>query len=118
MIRRPPRSTLFPYTTLFRSQLGRFNLSNALGVLGCLVAYGVPFQEAVELLGALPSVPGRMQKIGERPLVVVDYAHTPDALEKVLQALRPVAEARGGRLAAGVRAGAGPGARDRPAVGG
>ena len=49
------------------SQLGRFNLSNALGVLGCLVAYGVPFHEAVELLGALPSVPGRMQKIGDPP---------------------------------------------------
>ena len=63
------------------NQLGLFNLSNALGVLGCLVAYGVPFHEAVELLGALPSVPGRMQKSGERPLVVVDYSHTPDALE-------------------------------------
>src|SRR5438046_8722090 len=55
------------------NQLGRLNLSNALGVLGCLVAYGVSFHEAVELLGALPSVPGRMQKIGEWPLVVVDY---------------------------------------------
>jgi len=70
------------------NQLGRFNLSNALGVLGCLVAYGVTFHEAVELLGALPSVPGRMQKIGDRPLVVVDYAHTPDALERALRTAR------------------------------
>src|SRR2546426_867440 len=99
------------------NQLGRFNLSNALGVLGCLVAYGVPFQEAVELLGALPSVPGRMQKIGERPLVVVDYAHTPDALEKVLQALRPVAEARGGRLAAVFGAGGDRDVAKRPRMG-
>jgi UDP-N-acetylmuramoyl-L-alanyl-D-glutamate--2,6-diaminopimelate ligase len=97
--------------------LGRFNLSNALGVLGCLVAHGVSFHEAVELLGALPSVPGRMQKIGDRPLVVVDYAHTPDALEKVLQALRPVAEARGGRLAAVFGAGGDRDAAKRPRMG-
>ena len=85
---------------LFRS--GRFNVANALGVLGCLVAYGIPFAEAAHLLGSLPSVPGRMQRLGGdgRPLVFVDYAHTPDALEKVLQALRPVADARGGRLVA------------------
>ena len=82
------------------TQLGRFNLSNALGVLGCLLAYGVPFDEGVALLAQLPNVPGRMQRVGDEPLVVVDYAHTPDALEKVLHALRPVAEARGGRLVA------------------
>src|SRR6185369_7463287 len=73
-------------------QLGRFNVSNALGVLGCLMAYGIPRAEAVRALEALPPVPGRMEKVGEHPLVVVDYAHTPDALEKVLLALRPVAE--------------------------
>jgi len=79
--------------------LGRFNVSNALGVLGCLVAKGIPFEEAAGLLASLPPVPGRMQPIGEEPLVVIDYAHTPDALDNVLRALRPVAEARGGRLA-------------------
>src|SRR2546430_8996676 len=99
------------------SQLGRFNLSKALGVLGCLVAYGMPFHEAVELLGALPSVPGRMQKIGEEPLVVVDYAHTPDALEKVLQALRPTAAQRGGRLVAVFGAGGDRDAAKRPVMG-
>src|SRR5204862_8072787 len=67
--------------------------------------------------GALPSVPGRMQKIGEWPLVVVDYAHTPDALEKVLQALRPVAEARGGRLAAVFGAGGDRDVAKRPRMG-
>jgi len=84
------------------NQPGRFNVANALGVLGCLVAYGIPFTEAAALLGSLPAVPGRMQRLGGegRPLVFVDYAHTPDALEKVLQALRPIADARRGRLIA------------------
>jgi UDP-N-acetylmuramoyl-L-alanyl-D-glutamate--2,6-diaminopimelate ligase len=79
--------------------VGRFNVANALGVLGCLIAYGVPFGEGVRMLERLPAVPGRMEKIGDTPLVVIDYAHTPDALEKVLTALRPLAEERGGRLA-------------------
>lgn len=81
---------------------GRFSVANALGVLGCLLAYGVPFVEAAALLEQLPEVPGRMQRIGgdSQPLLVVDYAHTPDAIEKVLQALRPVASARGGQLVA------------------
>jgi UDP-N-acetylmuramoyl-L-alanyl-D-glutamate--2,6-diaminopimelate ligase len=81
-------------------QPGRFNLSNALGVLGCLVAHGVPFQRAAELLSELPPVPGRMERVGDRPLAVIDYAHTPDALEKVLQALLPIVHQRGGKLVA------------------
>jgi len=81
-------------------QLGRFNVANALGVLGCLLAHGQAFERAVRLMDDLPAVPGRMQAVGERPLVVVDYAHTPDALEKVLTVLRPVAARRGGRLVA------------------
>ena len=78
---------------------GRFNLSNALGVIGCLLARGIAFDEAASLVASLPPVPGRMQTVGDEPLVVVDYAHTPDALDNVLRALRPVASARGGRLA-------------------
>ena len=99
------------------NQLGRFNLSNALGVLGCLLAYGLPFEEGVALLAALPSVPGRMQRVGDEPLVVIDYAHTPDALEKVLQALRPVAEQRGGRLVAVFGAGGDRDPAKRPLMG-
>ncbi len=78
-------------------QVGRFNAANALGVLGCLLARGLDFHAAAALLAALPPVPGRMQRLGGegRPLVVIDYAHTPDAIEKVLQALRPVAAANG-----------------------
>jgi len=92
--------------------LGRFNAANALGVVGALVAQGMDFRDAVRRLASLPEVPGRMQRLGGdgAPLVVVDYAHTPDALEQVLRALRPVTEARGGRLVAVFGAG---GDRDR-----
>ncbi|MEK6243710.1 MAG: UDP-N-acetylmuramoyl-L-alanyl-D-glutamate--2,6-diaminopimelate ligase [Pseudomonadota bacterium] len=98
-------------------QLGRFNVSNALGVLGCLVAKGIAFEEGVRLLEVLPQVAGRMQQIGDRPLVVVDYAHTPDALDKVLSALKPVAQARGGRLVAVFGAGGGRDKAKRPVMG-
>ena len=99
------------------NQLGRFNLANALGVLGCLLAHGIPFAEAVQRLGELPPVPGRMQQIGARPLAVIDYAHSPDALEKVLQALRPVAAQRGGKLVAVFGAGGDRDAAKRPLMG-
>lgn len=98
-------------------QLGRFNVANAIGVLGCLVSKGIAFEEGVRLLAGLPQVAGRMQQIGNRPLVVVDYAHTPDALDKVLSALRPVAQARGGRLVAVFGAGGGRDKAKRPAMG-
>ena len=98
-------------------QLGRFNAANALGVLGCLVAYGLDFRDAAGRLANLPPVPGRMERIAEEPLIVVDYAHSPDALEKVLTALRPVAAARGGRLAVVFGAGGDRDAAKRPLMG-
>lgn len=80
--------------------IGSYNVSNLLGVLGALRAQGVPLQAAVQACGALQPVPGRMECLGEpgEPLVVVDYAHTPDALAQALGALRPLATQRGGRL--------------------
>jgi len=99
------------------SAVGRFNVANALGVLGCLIAYGIGFREGVHLLARLPAVPGRMERVGDAPLVVVDYAHTPDALEKVLTALRPVAEQRGGRLAVVFGAGGDRDPTKRPVMG-
>ena len=75
--------------------LGAFNVSNLLAVLGALIAQGIAFADAVRAVGALKSVPGRLERVGggERPLVVIDYAHTPDALEKALTALRPTVAA-------------------------
>ncbi len=102
------------------NQIGYFNVANALGVLGCLLAHGVPLHDAAALLEDLPPVPGRMQKIAEqpgRPLVVVDYAHTPDALDKVTRALRPVAQSRGGRLVVVFGAGGDRDADKRPLMG-
>jgi UDP-N-acetylmuramoyl-L-alanyl-D-glutamate--2,6-diaminopimelate ligase len=97
--------------------LGRFNASNALGVLGCLVASGMALVEAKKRLAALPPVPGRMQALGEAPLVVIDYAHTPDALENVLHALRPVAQERGGQLLVAFGAGGDRDPTKRPRMG-
>jgi UDP-N-acetylmuramoyl-L-alanyl-D-glutamate--2,6-diaminopimelate ligase len=79
---------------------GMFNVHNLLAVVGTLLAAGAPIGIAAAAVSALTPVPGRMNALGgERaPLVVIDYAHTPDALEKALQALRPVATQRGGRL--------------------
>lgn len=73
------------------SLLGKFNLSNLLGVVGALLGLDYPLGEVLSVLPQLEGPVGRMQRLGggEKPLVVVDYAHTPDALEKVLLALRP-----------------------------
>ena len=77
--------------------IGAFNVYNLLGVLGVLLAGDVPLATAVAALATLKSPEGRMQRLGGegKPLVVVDYAHTPDALEKVLLAVRPAVAASG-----------------------
>ncbi|MDP2820097.1 MAG: UDP-N-acetylmuramoyl-L-alanyl-D-glutamate--2,6-diaminopimelate ligase [Polaromonas sp.] len=80
--------------------VGIYNVSNLLGVMAALRALGLPLREVVDACAHLSPVPGRMDAIAVpgRPLVVIDYAHTPDALEKVLGALRPLADGRSGRL--------------------
>ncbi|MDO9065256.1 MAG: UDP-N-acetylmuramoyl-L-alanyl-D-glutamate--2,6-diaminopimelate ligase, partial [Sulfuricella sp.] len=72
--------------------LGRFNASNLLAALAVLLVSGIALEDAVRELGKVESVAGRMQRLGGggKPLVVVDYAHTPDALEKVLGTLREI----------------------------
>jgi UDP-N-acetylmuramoyl-L-alanyl-D-glutamate--2,6-diaminopimelate ligase len=80
--------------------VGHYNISNLLGVVGVAVSCGVNFAAAVAALPHLAPPLGRMQRVmrPDAPLAVVDYAHTPDALTQALQALRPLAEARRGRL--------------------
>jgi len=74
------------------SMLGAFNASNLLGVLTTLLVSGVDFDDALNQVNQVVPVSGRMQRLGgeNKPLVIVDYAHTPDALEKVLMTLREV----------------------------
>jgi len=80
--------------------IGHYNVSNLLGVIGAMRAMGVSLEAAVQACRHLLPVPGRMERIQlpGKPLVAVDYAHTPDALDKALQAIRPLAEQRGGKL--------------------
>jgi UDP-N-acetylmuramoyl-L-alanyl-D-glutamate--2,6-diaminopimelate ligase len=80
--------------------VGQYNVSNVLGVMACLRALGYSLADAVHACRVLPAVPGRMQTVGEadEPLVVIDYAHTPDAVAQAVQALLPLVESRGGEL--------------------
>ncbi|MEO5843793.1 MAG: UDP-N-acetylmuramoyl-tripeptide--D-alanyl-D-alanine ligase, partial [Caldimonas sp.] len=86
--------------------IGDYNVANLLCVIGVLRALGIALADAAAACSALTPVPGRMQRISvpdgirpeSSPEVVVDYAHTPDALEKALAALAPLAKARGGTL--------------------
>ncbi len=80
--------------------VGRFNASNLMAVIAALVARGERLVDIAEALRHLQPPAGRMQPVGgeNEPLVIVDYAHTPDALEKVLTVLRELAVTRGGQL--------------------
>ena len=75
---------------------GAFNVSNALGALSALVTAGVPVEHAVRGVAELPGVPGRMERVdaGQPYLAVVDYAHSPDAVERLLDAVRAVTAGR------------------------
>jgi UDP-N-acetylmuramoyl-L-alanyl-D-glutamate--2,6-diaminopimelate ligase len=102
------------------SLLGEYNTHNLLGVMAALRALGVSLADAAATVPQLSAVPGRMQRVGEGvgvPQVVVDYAHTPDALDKVLHALKPLAAARGGRLACVFGCGGDRDASKRPLMG-
>ena len=81
--------------TLRSRLVGEFNAENLLAVLGVMLGWNVPLQKALAALALCVAPPGRMEAFGgdDRPLVLVDYAHSPDALGKVLEAAR--AHARG-----------------------
>jgi UDP-N-acetylmuramoyl-L-alanyl-D-glutamate--2,6-diaminopimelate ligase len=94
--------------TLHTGMLGDYNMDNLLGVIGSLRALGFDLAQAVQACAQLTAVPGRMERVSldwpgaqatqPCPLVVVDYAHTPDAITQALAALRSQAALRGGRL--------------------
>lgn len=77
-----------------------FNVSNLLAVMATLLARGEALKDVVQVCMPLTPPEGRMQIVGGvgEPLVLVDYAHTPDALEKVLEAARDTSKARRGKL--------------------
>ncbi|MBK7547180.1 MAG: UDP-N-acetylmuramoyl-L-alanyl-D-glutamate--2,6-diaminopimelate ligase [Rhodoferax sp.] len=80
--------------------IGQYNVSNLLGVMAAMRSLGVSLKSVIQVCHKLTPVPGRMECFGGsgQPMVVVDYAHTPDALDKALEALRPLAAQRGGLI--------------------
>ena len=87
--------------------MGRYNVDNLLGVLAVALASGVGFEQIAASVDQIRAAPGRLEPVlGESsesiegPLTLIDYAHKPDALEKVLEACRPLAVQRGGQLVA------------------
>lgn len=82
--------------TLESPLIGRFNATNLLGSLATLLASDVGLDQSVAALHKVAPVPGRTERYGGggAPLIIVDYAHTPDALEKVLDSLRAAAGSR------------------------
>ncbi len=80
--------------------VGDYNVSNLLGVVATLRSLDIDLHAACQAISRCTAVPGRMEcvTLPGAPMVAIDYAHTPDALEKILAALRPMAHARGGQL--------------------
>jgi UDP-N-acetylmuramyl-tripeptide synthetase len=80
--------------------VGDYNVSNLMGVIAALRSLDIDLDAACQAVSRCTAVPGRMEcvTLPDAPMVAVDYAHTPDALDKVLAALRPMAQARGGQL--------------------
>lgn len=101
VIERLPQGTDSPAWRVELPVVGRYNVHNLLGVLAAARALDVPLAQAVAACSHLGAVPGRMQQApggDDQPLVLIDYAHTPDALDQALQAVQPLAAHRGGAL--------------------
>ena len=99
--------------------IGRFNVSNLLALAALLIDAGLSPKDVASRLAKVKPPPGRLEKIGgeKEPLLVVDYAHTPDALQNTLLALRGVAEARQARLTVVFGCGGGRDPGKRPQMG-
>jgi UDP-N-acetylmuramoyl-L-alanyl-D-glutamate--2,6-diaminopimelate ligase len=74
--------------------LGDFQVENAVGVAAVGIALGIPLPVIAERLTSMPQVSGRLERLSVSPAVLRDYAHTPDALERALQSVRPFARGR------------------------
>ncbi len=74
--------------------LGEFNVSNALAAAAIAGAFGMGMPAIAERLATVPAVPGRLERLGDDPLILRDYAHTPDALRNALAAVRPFVRGR------------------------
>jgi len=74
--------------------LGKFNIYNSLAIFTSLLAQGVPVNQVVDVMSQLVASPGRMEVVSQEPCVIVDYAHTPDALENVLTTLQTLKQGR------------------------
>src|SRR5258705_5572567 len=74
--------------------IGDFNVATALAAAACAWALGVKPETIAARLGTMPQVPGRLEIVNGRPTVLRDYAHTPDALERAIDAVRPFATGR------------------------
>lgn len=75
--------------------LGDFNVANALAAAATALGLGRPVAEVADRLSSAPQVPGRMERISDTPCVVLrDYSHTPDSLERALKSLRPLTSGR------------------------
>jgi UDP-N-acetylmuramoyl-L-alanyl-D-glutamate--2,6-diaminopimelate ligase len=113
-------STPWGAASLESRMIGRFNAANLLATLAALLASDVKIEDAVGALRRVKAVPGRVERYGggRRPLVVIDYAHTPDALEKILRALRELIVGRDSRLICGFGCGGDRDRGKRPLMGG
>jgi UDP-N-acetylmuramoyl-L-alanyl-D-glutamate--2,6-diaminopimelate ligase len=74
--------------------IGDFNVANALAAAAAAWALGVGADTVAERLSTVPQIPGRLEVLHDSPTVLRDYAHTPDALERALHAVRPFTAGR------------------------
>ena len=82
------------HATVALPLLGAFNVANALGAAAAAWSLGHSIQDVADRLSSAPQVPGRLERLLDRPAVLRDYAHTPDALERALDAMRPFVAGR------------------------
>lgn len=95
---------------------GQFSVYNALAALAAGLALDIPLADCIKAIEAVPGIPGRFEVVSEKPFVIVDYAHTPDGLENILNAARVVTP-EGGRLVCVFGCGGDRDATKRPKMG-